>query len=107
MNSNGQRPDPAAKDPAAGSTPAKPPLSKSPILLRELTEAEEAELAKRFTYHAPKVGQPQLYEDLRARAATLARRIAMTSPPCREQSLAITKLEESIMWANAAIARNS
>jgi len=27
-------------------------------------------------------------------------------PDSREKSVAITKLEESIMWANAAIARN-
>lgn len=90
-----------------GAGPSTVPLSKQPIQLRALTEQEEAEIAKRFTYHAPKGGQPQLYEDLRARASTLARRIAMTSPQCREQSLAITKLEEAIFWANAAIARNS
>jgi hypothetical protein len=102
MNDNGKRPDPAA---VAATSPT--PLSKSPIQLRELNEVEEQMLAKRFTYHPPKVGQPQLYEDLRARGLALARRVAMTSPPCREQSLAITKLEEAIMWANAAIARNS
>lgn len=104
MNNNGHGPDPAE---IGATAPAKTPLSKSPIQLRALSEVEEAEIAKRFTYHAPKVGQPQLYEDLRARAATLARRIAMSSPQCREQSLAITKIEEAVMWANAAIARNS
>ena len=31
--------------------------------------------------------------------------IAMTGPPSREQSSAITHLEEAMFWANAAIAR--
>lgn len=31
--------------------------------------------------------------------------VEMTGPPTREQSLAITHLEEAMFWANAAIAR--
>ena len=31
--------------------------------------------------------------------------VEVTGPPCREQSLAITALEEAMFWANAAIAR--
>ena len=31
--------------------------------------------------------------------------VELTGPPSREQSLAITKLEEAMFWANAAIAR--
>lgn len=32
--------------------------------------------------------------------------IAEFTPTSREQELALTKLEEAIMWANASIARN-
>jgi hypothetical protein len=64
------------------------------------------ELEHRFTYHAPKEGQPEKYEDIRERAKFLAYLISEDCPDCREKSLALTKLEEAVMWANAAIARN-
>ena len=32
--------------------------------------------------------------------------VGLTGPATREQSTAITKLEEAMYWANAAIARN-
>lgn len=59
-----------------------------------------------FTYHAPKADQPKRYEELRSHAKALAVDIVKFCPESRERSLALTKLEESIMWANAAIARN-
>lgn len=66
----------------------------------------EKDLDKRFTYHTPKADQPQRYTELRQVAHDLAKRICREVPPSRERSLAITKLEEAIMWANAGIARN-
>ena len=59
-----------------------------------------------FTYHAPKEGQPEKYERIRAKAKELAYLIDELCPNSREKSLAMTKLEESSMWANASIARN-
>lgn len=59
-----------------------------------------------FTYHAPQPGQPEKYQALREKAKELAYLITELVPPSREQSLAITKLEEASMWANAGIARN-
>ena len=64
------------------------------------------ELKKRFTYHAPKPGQNERYESIREIARGLAMFIAENCPDSRERSLAITKLEEAVMWANASIARN-
>ena len=64
------------------------------------------EIEKRFTYHPPQPGQPALYEQIRYTAKELAITICSLTPESREQSLAITALEESVMWANAAIARN-
>jgi hypothetical protein len=58
-----------------------------------------------FTYHAPKAGQPEKYEKLRAKAKELAYLIQELTPVTREQSLALTKLEESVFWSNASIAR--
>lgn len=64
------------------------------------------ELNNRFTYHAPMGDQTARYEFLRAHAKDLALKIVEATPVSREQSLAITKLEEAVFWANAAIARN-
>ena len=64
------------------------------------------QLENNFKYHAPKEGQNEKYETLRSQAKELAYRFEEFCPKSRELSLAITKLEESVMWANAAIARN-
>lgn len=63
------------------------------------------ELATRFTYHAPKDDQPERYQMIRAAALNLAAIMVGATPESREQSLALTALEESVAWANAAIAR--
>lgn len=65
------------------------------------------DLQVRFTYHAPTEGQASLYQTLRGEALKLAVLIDQYTPESREKSLAITKLEEAVMWANAAIARRS
>lgn len=59
-----------------------------------------------FTYHAPKEGQPEKYVSLREKAKELAYLIDELCPKSREQSVALTHLETSVFWANAAIARN-
>jgi len=63
------------------------------------------ELETRFTYHAPKDDQPTRYVELREEAHNLATLIVARTPESREQSLALTALEEAVFWANAAIAR--
>lgn len=65
-----------------------------------------ADIANRFTYHPPKADQPRRYNQIRDRARELAELIVLETPICREQALAITKLEEASMFANAAIARH-
>lgn len=59
-----------------------------------------------FTYHAPKEGQAEKYEQLRAKGKELALLIVELTPASREQSVALTELETAVFWANAAIARN-
>jgi hypothetical protein len=63
------------------------------------------ELALRFTYHAPHGDQPERYVAIRDQAKALAEAIVEKTPHSREQSLAITAIEEAVFWANAAIAR--
>lgn len=60
------------------------------------------ELEKRFTYHAPRPGQPAIYEQIRYSAKELATTICALTPESREQSLAITALEECVSWAAIA-----
>jgi hypothetical protein len=63
------------------------------------------ELEIRFTYHKPEPNLGGLYEMLRTEAKNFAITITESTPESREQSLAITALEEAVFWANAAIAR--
>ncbi len=60
-----------------------------------------------YKYHAPKEGQSEKYEALRAKAKELAEMIIEFCPASREQSVAFKNLETAVMWANAAIARNA
>ncbi len=64
------------------------------------------DIESRFTYHAPKEGQPERYELIRDTAKNLAWLLVDKCPESRERSVALTKLEEVVMWANASIARN-
>ena len=59
-----------------------------------------------FTYHEPKEGQPVKYKGIRDMAKDFAHIIESFVPDSREKSLAMTKLEEAVFWANAGIARN-
>jgi hypothetical protein len=59
-----------------------------------------------FTYHKPFGSQPERYVAIRDKAKELAYLILNACPGSRERSLALTKLEEASMWANASIARN-
>lgn len=76
------------------------PLSATDKVLLERIEND-------FTYHPPKGDQAERYQQMRAMAKSLALQIVGLCPDSRERSVALTKLEESIMWANAAIAREA
>jgi hypothetical protein len=65
------------------------------------------QLAHRFQFHPPK-SDTTVYKHDRVRKACLnaaEELVEATGAMSREQSLAITKLEEAMFWANAAIAR--
>lgn len=78
---------------------------------------DQNEIAKRFEFHSayvrdddgtlrPDLGLQQRHTDVRAACARAAQNIVAVTPECREQSLAITALEEAMFWGNAAIARH-
>ena len=72
------------------------------------SESVLTQIENSHTYHPPKAGlkQAERYEDMRATARRFASQMAHNCPASRELALALTKLEEAVMWANAAIARN-
>ena len=68
---------------------------------------ETKDLENRFTYHPPKDDQSGKYALIRNTARSFASEINAHCPDSREKSLAITKLEEVVFWANASIARSN
>jgi len=60
-----------------------------------------------FEYHSPTDAQQRKYVAIRNTAREVAYMLTELCPDSRELSLAMTKLEETVMWANAAIARNT
>jgi hypothetical protein len=69
-------------------------------------EEVRADIENRFVYHQPLGDQAERYVTLREAAKNLAFLILSLTPKSREQSLALTYLEETIYSANAAIARH-
>lgn len=63
-------------------------------------------LDNNFTYHAPDADQAARYTAIRQTAKDFAALILRYTPDSREQSLALTNLEQAVFWANAAVARN-
>ena len=59
-----------------------------------------------FVYHPPFGTQVVRYLDIRTVAKALAASILEECPPSRERSLALTHVQEAVMWANASIAVN-
>jgi hypothetical protein len=67
----------------------------------------QEDIEHRFAYHAPNAERVQTHERIRAEIGYVAGFLEYKLPDGREKSLAITKLEEAMFWANAAIARNA
>ncbi|AWP28729.1 hypothetical protein [Paenibacillus sp. Cedars] len=64
------------------------------------------QIENNFSYHEPTPGQPEIYQAIRKKAKELAYLIDDLAPGSREKSLALTNLEQAVMWANAAVARH-
>lgn len=63
------------------------------------------DIENRFTYHSPSKEQADTFPIIREKAKELAYLLELHCPNSREYSLALTKLEETVMWANASISR--
>lgn len=62
-------------------------------------------IERNFALKSPTGDQVVRSQTIRSEAKSLAVTVEGLCPPSREKSLAMTKLEEAVMWANAAIAR--
>jgi len=64
------------------------------------------EIGHRFAYHPANTPERvRAHEGVRDLTGSLATYFAAHLPEGREKALALTKLEEAMFWANAAIAR--
>jgi len=66
----------------------------------------DADLYSRFSFHPATTITGPMHAEVRDRAYAFALAMRDLVPPGRELSLALTKIEEAMMWSNAAIARN-
>ena len=67
----------------------------------------KADLDKRFDHHPPSNNDvANTHEIMREAFKELASHVVAWVPEGREQSLALTALEEGLMWSNAGIARH-
>jgi len=67
---------------------------------------DTSDLVNRFRYHAPDDEKIVKHSNVRNQLLELAIEWDASLPDGREKALALTKLEEAMFWANAAIARN-
>jgi hypothetical protein len=70
------------------------------------TPSQQCQRENAFVYHAPHGNQAERYTAIRTVAGKFAELLNTLCPGSRELSLAMTNLEQSVFWANAAIARN-
>ena len=57
-----------------------------------------------LSYHPLTEGRGEIHDRLRAAAKAYTAVVDEICPPSREASLAFTSIQESLMWANAAVA---
>lgn len=66
----------------------------------------DEQIENTFSYHPPFGNQAIRYERIRAEAKAFALTLQRSCPESREKSLALTNLQQAVMFANAAIAIN-
>lgn len=65
------------------------------------------DLDNRFKYHKPDPTTAENHQQIRTACLYLADELNAALPEGREKSLAMTNLEQTMFWANAALARSN
>lgn len=73
---------------------------------QDWTSGDDALRIANTFYHPPKGSQSERYKEINEVMKHFMIVVARNCPPSRQKSLAMTKMEEARMWANAAIACN-
>lgn len=82
------------------------PYVVNPVLAAgRIRDLAPEDIDRRFDHHAPSGYKIERHAEVRAKFKALATELALLLPSGREKSLAFTDLEQALMWANAAIAR--
>ena len=74
--------------------------------MSEFGKSRKDSIINSHTYHPPKGDQVDRYKTIRDAGMEFSFIIAHNSPSTPEQTLALRKIEEAVMWANKAIACN-
>jgi hypothetical protein len=74
--------------------------------VKKMDDTIPGTLEHNFAYHAPDEDKVLLHQEVRQNCEWLAKDFDNLLPVGREKSLAMTKLEEAMFWANAAVARS-
>jgi hypothetical protein len=85
---------------------ANPPMAETDVQQGPSLEQERMleQLEHFFTYHAPSEVEKHQYDLINKAALAFAKTVYMNCPPCADRTVAIRKIRESRMTANAAIA---
>jgi hypothetical protein len=87
-----------------GIDPDYPYEKESPM--NTPTPQQIADIENRIKYHRPDEDAINRIAVMRGTALMWAEQVLEYVPAGREQALALTKIEEALMWANAGIARD-
>lgn len=71
------------------------------------TPSSRADIDQRFNYHLSDEDRVVTLDYVRGQCAHIAHCLDEVLPPGREKSLALTKLEETLMWSNASISKTA
>lgn len=83
-------------------------LKKLDQAVKRIPQLSIEELQNRFEWHTPQDAETaKAHSNVRHLCLDLAIALNNVVPEGREKALAITKLEEVMMWSNAGIARNN
>lgn len=72
---------------------------------QQFTPENQNEVNNRFTYHPPTPEKTPVYNQLMKQGKEVANTILREVPEGRERSIALTKIEEAVLWAAKGLSK--